>query len=499
MEFRILGPVEASVDGVPCALGGPRQRALLAYLLLHANEVVSSERLLDELWWEPPGGGTAAVQTLIYRLRKAVGERVAREPSGYLLRVEAGELDLDRTRSAIDESAATDEPRRRRGVLREAEAEWRGEALSGLDFPFVAVERDALEELHASTVEARLAADLDAGVAGSVIPELTSLIAQHPLRERLRELLMLALYRVGRQSDALDVYQEARRMLRDELGLEPGPELRRLEQAILHHDPTLMPTRRSRAARTRRSGVALGAAAVAATAAVLLATEVSSGPRHAHASPFATMSAAAVAAAPIPAGWITIRDEFPHRRLDSALWDTFGSGTGASMKLRAGRVDVVLAANGRVGGRFGQIGAGIFSACRFNGDFDARVGYRLLDWPSRSGARAQLSAWIFPDRNSDAARESALPGERIDGDMPTSHNLFYLADRSGALRLFRRGGRMVALAWHHRRWVVLDSEHDVGQVQLGVNLWADSSDWGHRRVEAAFDNFRASAPHMACG
>jgi len=499
MEFRILGPVEGSVDGVPLAVGGPRQRALLAYLLLHRNECVSSSRLLDELWWEPPGGGTAAVQTLIHRLRKAVGNRVVTAPPGYLLRVEGGELDLDRARSLLEEAAVTHELRRRRLLLREAESQWRGEPLSDLDFPFVAVEREALEELRVTTVEARLAADLDGGLDASLVPELTVLIARHPHRERLRELLMLGLYRAGRQSDALDVYREARRTLHDELGLEPGPGLRRLEQAVLHQDPALIPTGRGRLVRSRRRRIALIATVAAVAVAVLVAMEHPSGPRHAHASPFATMSAAAIAAAPIPTGWVTLRDRFSHRRLNSGLWDTFGSGTGASMTLRRGGVDVVLAAKGRVGGRFGQIGAGIFSVCRFDGDFDARIDYRLRDWPTRSGARAQLSGWIFPDRNSDAARESALPGERVDGDMPTSHNLVYFGDRSGALRLLRRGGRMIALAWHARHWVELDAEHDVGQVQLGINLWADSSDWAHRRVEATFDNFRVSAPHMNCG
>jgi DNA-binding SARP family transcriptional activator len=439
------------------------------------------------------------VQTLISRLRKAVGERVETVTPGYLLRVHAGELDLDRARSLIEEAAAADDPRRRRSLLREAQSQWRGEPLSGLDFPFVALEREALAELRATATEARIAADLDDGVDVALLPELSALVAREPLRERFRELLMLALYRAGRQSEALDVYRDARRMLHDELGLEAGPELRRLEQAILRQDPSLMPARRVRLRRSRSWKVALFAAGAATALVLPLAKEVSHGQHRAPMRPFARTTVAALAAAPIPAGWTTIRDGFSHNRLSPALWDTFGSGSGASLRLQSDRLDVVLAPDGRVGGRFRQIGAGVFSVCRFNGDFDARIDYRLLDWPTRSGARAQLSAWIFPNRNSDAARESALPGERVDGDMPKSHNLLYFADRSGTLRLLRRAGRMVALAWHKRHWVALDAEHDVGQVQLGINLWADSSDWAHRRVEAAFDNFRASAPHMTCG
>jgi len=348
MDFRILGPVEGSVDGVPLALGGPRQRALLAYLLLHANEVVSSERLLDELWWEPPGGGTAAVQTLISRLRKAVGGRLATAPSGYSLSVHTGELDLDRVRSLLDRAAASDDPRRRRRLLCDAEASWRGELLSGLDFPFVAAEREALEELRATTIEARLAAELDAGADAALVPELTALIARQPLRERLRELQMLALYRAGRQSDALDVYRDARRTLVDELGLEPGPELRRLEQAILRQDPALMPTRTVRPVRRRRLSLALAAAvAAAAIGLVLLATLVPSGTHRAHVSPFATMSAAAVAAAPLPAGWVTIRDRFSLRRINPTLWAPLLEGTGVSVAPRDGWLDAVLSASGR--------------------------------------------------------------------------------------------------------------------------------------------------------
>lgn len=499
MELHILGPVEGSVDGVQLALGGPRQRALLAYLALHANEVVSSDRLLHELWWEPPAGGTAAVQTLISRLRKAVGDRLLTIPPGYMLNVADGELDRDRLRSLLDRAALADPPRRAR-LLREAESLCRGEPLAGLDFPFVAGERLALEELHQTTVEERLAAEVDAGAAATVVPELTALIARDPLRERLRELLMLALYRAGRQSAALDVYRDTRRTLHDELGLEPGPELRRLEQAILRQEPSLAhrPARPSK--RRRRLTLVLAVLiAMGTTVGALIAARGPSASPHVRASPFATMSAAAVAAAPVPTGWITIRDHFAHRRLNSSLWGRWGDGTGASLALRDGRVDVVLPANGRVGGRFRHIGSGISSECRLNGDFDTRVDYRLIDWPARSGARAQLSAWVFPDHNSDAARESAPSGERIDGDMPTSYNIVWAADRSGTLRLLRRSGRMVSFVWHERHWVELDSQRVTGQVQLGINLWADSTDWRHRRVEAAFDNFRLSAPRIPCG
>jgi len=494
MEFRILGPVEASVDGVELALGGPRQRALLAYLLLHRNDIVPPERLLDELWWEPPRGGVGALQTVVSRLRKLVGDRLISSPSGYSLRVDEGELDLACARAQVEEAATIADPRRRARVLRDAEALWRGEPFGGLDLPFVAVERQSLDELQETIVELRLAAELETGVDAALIPELMALVAQQPLRERLRELLMLALYRAGRQADALDVYRDTRHMLQEELGLDPSPQLRRLERAILRQEPALtLPRVRRRRFRGRVAVLAVIAAAVVAAVA---ATETSSKRHAAPVKPFATESAAALAAVPLPAGWVTVRD--PFTRLNQRLWGTNVAGTGTSVAIRGGRLELGLAARGRVGGRYHLISASVFSQCRFDGDFDARVDYRLFEWPQRNGARAQLSAWIFPNVNSDAARVSALPGERYEGNMPTSYSVLNADDPSGTLRVLRRTARMVASVRRGRRWVVLDSAHVVGQVTLGLQLFADASSWSHQRIEVAFDNFRVSAPRLRC-
>jgi DNA-binding SARP family transcriptional activator len=239
MDFRILGPVEAHSGGHEVTLAGRRQRALLAYLLLHANETVSGHRLLDELWTTPPAGGLAALQTQISRLRKLLDDRIATTRAGYVLRVEPGELDLDRFRSLLAAAGASADAEERARRLREADSLWHGMPLEGLDAPFVAAEAAALEELRLSALEDRVEADLARGLGAELVSELSALVGRYPLRERLRGHLILALYRGGRQAEALGAYRDARRMLDEELGLEPSPALRELERAILRQDPAI--------------------------------------------------------------------------------------------------------------------------------------------------------------------------------------------------------------------------------------------------------------------
>jgi DNA-binding SARP family transcriptional activator/tetratricopeptide (TPR) repeat protein len=244
IEFRVLGPLEASVDGAPVKLGPPQQRALLALLLLNANEVMSRDRLVDELWGErPPATAAKLVQVYVSALRKVLdaGVLVTRTP-GYLLRVEPGALDLDRFRRLAGDgraALAAGTPAPASECLREALELWRGPALANLsDAPFAQAEIARLDEVRLDALCDRIEADLALGRV-DVVGELEALIAEHPLRERLRGQLMLALYRSGRQADALAVYRDARRTLVDQLGIEPGRELRELEQAILRQDPAL--------------------------------------------------------------------------------------------------------------------------------------------------------------------------------------------------------------------------------------------------------------------
>jgi predicted ATPase/DNA-binding SARP family transcriptional activator len=231
VEFRLLGPLEVvDDDGETVALGGQRPRALLALLLLNANEVVSVDRLLDGIWGEkPPASGASALQVHVHALRQALGaDRIVTRPPGYLLRVEEGELDVERFERLVAEGSPAD-----------ALALWRGPALADVAYEsFAQSEAARLEESRLAALESRIAADLDDGRHGALVSELDALVAAYPHRERLRAQHMLALYRAGRQADALESFQEARTTLQ-ELGLDPSPELRELQQRILNHDPAL--------------------------------------------------------------------------------------------------------------------------------------------------------------------------------------------------------------------------------------------------------------------
>lgn len=241
IEFRILGPLEAREDGRLIELGRQKQRALLALLLLRRGELVSTDALVEGLWGEePPRTARAALQNAVSQLRAALGpDVVVSGTGGYMLDVGAEQLDLSRFERLVAEGRNELGEERAR-MLRAALALWRGPPLAGLEFePFAALECARLEELRAAAVEELVDAELALGSGPELVAELETLIGRHPFRERLRGQLMLALYRAGRQVEALEAYQETRRTLVDELGIEPGEPLRELEQRILRHDPRL--------------------------------------------------------------------------------------------------------------------------------------------------------------------------------------------------------------------------------------------------------------------
>jgi DNA-binding SARP family transcriptional activator len=242
MQVRMLGPFQLEEGGGRISVGGYRQRAVLASLLLRPNEVVPSERLLVDLWGEDsPRSAANSLQAAISRLRRVLppGRLVTRAP-GYALRIFPDELDVCQFEQLVADgrealtAGAADQAAR---TLRQALSLWRGPALADFRYePFAQAEIVRLEELRLTCVEERVEADLARGLASVVVAELQRLVSEHPVRERLRGQLMLALYRDGRQAEALGGYREFRSVLRDELGLEPSPRLRELEAAILHHD-----------------------------------------------------------------------------------------------------------------------------------------------------------------------------------------------------------------------------------------------------------------------
>jgi predicted ATPase/DNA-binding SARP family transcriptional activator len=255
MEFRILGPVEASRDGQSLLPHGSRQQALLATLLLHANQVVSRTRLIDDVWGEaPPETAMKMVHMYVSELRKLLEPDSMAEgawhvlvtrASGYMLRIEPDQLDAHRFARLIEEGRAAladERPAAALALLDEALALWRGPPLAGLaDRPFAQIEAARLDALRLSAIEDRIEARLALEGGTALIGELEAFVAAHPLRERPRRQLMLALYRSGRQAEALDVYKRTRELLIDELGIEPSRALQELERAILRQEPSLDP------------------------------------------------------------------------------------------------------------------------------------------------------------------------------------------------------------------------------------------------------------------
>ena len=247
MDFRLLGPFEVAEQESSLAVGQGKRRSLLALLLLHPNEVVSTDRLIDDLWGEaPPATAVKSVHVYVSQLRRALGSNGAPAPDegrlltrgrGYLLRVEPGELDLQVFEDRLAEARrllAGGSPAEAAEILRDAAALWHGPALADFAYePFAQSEIARLEELRMAALEERVEADLAIGRHAELVGELESLVARNPLRERWWRQLMTALYRSGRQGDALEAYRRARRTLVEELGVEPGEELRRLQEGIL--------------------------------------------------------------------------------------------------------------------------------------------------------------------------------------------------------------------------------------------------------------------------
>jgi DNA-binding SARP family transcriptional activator len=245
LRFRLLGPLEVLRDGQPVPLGGERQRGLLALLLLHANELVTTEHLAEQLFGaEASEASIRAVRVAVSRLRRLLAdETLATGAGGYLARADPDQLDVAEFESLVAEGRAALDARdaaAAAAAFRSALALFRGPPLADLALlDFVQPEARRLEELRLSALMDGIDADLALGSGGELVPEIEALVQANPFQERLRGQLMLALYRSGRQSDALEVYRDTRELLADELGLEPSRALQQLERAMLQHDPAL--------------------------------------------------------------------------------------------------------------------------------------------------------------------------------------------------------------------------------------------------------------------
>ena len=281
MRYRILGPLEIDRDGVPVGVPAAKQRTLLGALLLHRGEVLSTERLVDELWGErPPATATKTIQVYVSQLRKLLGEdAIETRPPGYVLRLDGAELDAGRFEQQIRQARDADGPAAAAALYRDALSLWRGPALEDVSFHSVTRhEVERLEDLRLAALTERIDCDLALGRHAQLVGELQGLAAANLVHERFVAQLMLAYYGSGRQAEALEAYRVHRSRLRDELGIEPDEELRRLEAQILRHDAAVAPPQGApdrgprperRAPRRRRRLLLVAVVAAAALAAVV--------------------------------------------------------------------------------------------------------------------------------------------------------------------------------------------------------------------------------------
>jgi YVTN family beta-propeller protein len=283
--------MEVRIDGLVTPLGGPKQRAVLAMLLLRANDVVSRDRLIDGIWGErPPPAAQRSLDSYVSRLRTILGpDRIERRSPGYVIRLEPGELDYEQFETLLEQgraAAAVGDTSEASDALRRALGLWRGPALADLTYePFAAEEAERLEQRRLLAVEERIDADLALGGGAELVAELERLVTEHPFRQRLLAQLMLSLYRAGRQAEAVAAYERGRQRLAEELGLEPGPQLRSLQLQILDHDSALgdarpVPKHVRRSRPGRRAWFI--AVLVAVSGATIAAIGMGSGTSHAH-------------------------------------------------------------------------------------------------------------------------------------------------------------------------------------------------------------------------
>jgi DNA-binding SARP family transcriptional activator len=496
VEFCVLGPFEVRNGEEALPAGRPRDRALLAVLALHPGRLVSLESLLDALWdGEPPPTAIGSIHNGVSRLRRLLGPGVLlTQANGYLLSVDDEAVDATRFRKLVDSGASALEqgrPAEAAARLREADGLWRGPALAGIDAPFASLEAARLGELRIHAVEQRIEAELALGRHHVLVPELEALVDSWPLRERLRAQLMLALYRSGRQPEALAVYARTRRHLSDEFGLEPSSELQRLEQAILRHDPSLerrftsppeaavAPSRRQRL-RVRAGTLVLVAAAAAAGYAL--------GMRGSHA-----------VGAPVDRKTHPIGDDFGDG-FRGPLWRKIVHGQGIDVDERNGRVEATIVASARDDPRTHGFDAQFSSLCTYPGNFDVQIDYDLLDWPRANGVRIWLGAfYVLDDPGQWIARESTKTGERYAALIPSELTERSTTDRKGTLRLDRSGGIMTASFRDGSTWAPLGvGPAETKDTIVYFNVASDDRHFGDRPIRVAWDNFRVNSGTPTC-
>ncbi len=489
VDFLLLGTLEVRIGPKTFPVTGGRQRALLAHLLLARGHAVQTADLVAAIYGERPRDNAAhALHELVSSLRRSL------EPMGldgllestrgsYRVAIDVQQLDAWRFETFVASASGDEDPRTRTELLRSALELWRGPALAGIAVDGdAAAEVERLEELRVAALADYLDLELAAGRHRTALAELERATRLDPYNERLRAQLMLALYRDGRQTDALRAYQETRALLNIELGLEPTERLRELERRILNHDPALLTAGGpvARTVRRRRRPVLIGLVVVLCAGAVILATALTT-----------SRSVAAVFA-----------DSMKSGAIDTKVWDIEAVGNGPTPTAGGHGIELAVPAHATPIDRSGALKARLTTYCRLAGGFDVQVDYQLLTRPSAGGGALGMYASY-----ADVMRESSATGELYVGahrmvDPPDGRprGTATTTDTRGTLRLVRGGDRVTMLVRTSGAWrrVYAFPNPTPAAVPVYLELYTNERRFSHRQVTVRLSNFRVSSGLHDC-
>jgi DNA-binding SARP family transcriptional activator len=490
VEYLLLGTLEVRVGPTTFQVSSRRQRALFARLLLARGDAVTTAELVASLYGEAHTNARHALHELASSLRRSLepmglDKFLESERGSYRFAIDPQQLDTARFEALIATAEEHEHPRVRATVLQQALQLWRGPMLADVEIGGDATaEIERLEELRAGALADWLDLELSVGRHRSALRELERATRLDPYNERLRSQLMLALYRDGRQADALRVYQETRRLLNEELGLEPTEELRELERMILNHDPALRANvstqhRTRRVLRSRRAAVvalflAVAAGATAAVSALTAGKSVHS----------------------------VFYDSLKGREINTKVWDVEAVGNGPTANADGDGMVLTIPAHATPTDPSGALRTRIATYCGLAGEFDIQVDYRLLTWPSASGVGIGMyAAW------ADAMRESTSTGDYYVGarrivDPPDGppRARAQTTDTRGTLRVARAANRMIVYDRSSGGWRQLYTfpNPTPAAVSVYIELFTTARRFSHRQVAVRLTNFRVNSGVLNC-
>lgn len=491
IEFLLLGPLEVRVGSKAFRISGRRQRVLLACLLLARGRPIPTMELVASIYGDEAGQGAVhSLHELVSSLRRSLvpmglHELLRGTAGSYWFAVEPPQLDAWRFESLIDQANGEEDSRSRGDLFQRALELWRGPPLADIELQGQAqAEIERLEALRWGALGDWLDLELAAGRHQGALAELERATRLNPSNERFRSQLMLALYREGRQADALRVYQETRKLLSDELGLEPTERLRTLQRRILNHDPELLtPAARWRPSRTTRRGrfIAVFAALAAATVGVAAAI----GAFNAHRASSAVFA-----------------DSMKGQEIDTKFWDVETIGAGTTVEENSDGVFLTIPAHATPTDSTGEIRARISSYCTVAGLFDVQVDYSLSAWPSANGSSLGMyAAWADVIRESTPTSEQYVGAHRfLDPPDGAPHKLVSTHDVSGTLRIVRSSDRMIELVRQGGSWRQVYAFPNPTPAAVGVylELWTNAQRFSHRQVQVKLTNFRVNSGFLQC-